>query len=1045
MRNKRAGEFESGQLALFANAPDPSRIDDRPLRARFIRSVEENFSIIAPAGVGKTQSIVERIVSIARHKNAGAWLPRLVVVTFTKRAADEMQQRAREEILRAQVSLEVLEQFNRAFFGTIHSFCVELLRDFGHHLGLPAKFELVEQDDELWLDFLHGSIDDGAPPHHQHERFYRHTRLQNVLRLGRTLSTAPDCSALPKFDELRFDELLAHPASGRCRESIAAAQALVHEWQRLSCEDERYLPLPRFSKNKGGEAFQRVWQKAFAPFREWLCGCALRVAGETAQKYRDFRVGRGLLTYDDQVTLAGGLLRHPIAARQIREREYRVILDEAQDTDREQFYVLLECTRPVDASGEWQTPALHPPVGGRFCIVGDPQQSIYSARGDLARYASIRELLRHAPAGDELAFTTTFRCDNAIIDFVNATFPRVFVEPEQVEFVPLEARANAGAGQIVRFEFDTPPDLDPKLVDRKRAIIEADAMATWLLENGLRKLRASSWSEVAILAPQKRWFSPLRIALRKAGLRTQVQSPRDIRGDSPAYAWLTALLIVAANPQNAFEIFGLLRELFGISDHDLAHFARGNGCVFQIDRETEATGAVADALNVLTRTRREILGQPLRDGVEQLISATNLRARLAAIPEEYFENSAPELDALVALASSAEADGQTLNKFAETLRKNFGHLRETRPAESDAIQLVTCHKAKGLQWDAVILPFFHRRQYPRPPKYPRLIHRGSELPAIVALEGDDISPETKQQIETRERQERERLLYVSLTRARRTVVIADDEELFCGNRNLHRHSLAAALKSFQFAEGREKKWISSPGPNHSPWRSLGRELAAEVAPDKADGRSAAEAQHLIAAVDRARALRNADQFPRRILPSSFVTGRSDEKWRLDREPEWREPAPGSAAIAYGKWWHEFMQSLPWRDPEAQAEHFGSAVQTSPDGARSAREWNLFHESNLAQQIAAAGSIIHAEMPLLWAKTRDECVEGVIDLAVLNPAAGEWLVIDWKTDDVETSAAGSLQAAYGGQISAYVEALGAVTQQNVRGGLYSTSTGMWLPV
>ena len=81
-------------------------------------------------------------------------MPELVVVTYTNRAADEMQQRTRQRILEAGLSLEIIEAFNRAFFGTIHSFCVKLLGAHGHHLGLPANLELVTDDEELWNQFV---------------------------------------------------------------------------------------------------------------------------------------------------------------------------------------------------------------------------------------------------------------------------------------------------------------------------------------------------------------------------------------------------------------------------------------------------------------------------------------------------------------------------------------------------------------------------------------------------------------------------------------------------------------------------------------------------------------------------------------------------------------------------------------------------------------------------------------------------------------------------------------------------------------------------
>ena len=77
------------------------------------------------------------------------------MVTFTNRAADEMQQRSA-----ATPAAENLDAgnsdgaFNRAFFGTIHAFCMKLLTDYGHYLGLPAPLELITDDDDLWQEFV---------------------------------------------------------------------------------------------------------------------------------------------------------------------------------------------------------------------------------------------------------------------------------------------------------------------------------------------------------------------------------------------------------------------------------------------------------------------------------------------------------------------------------------------------------------------------------------------------------------------------------------------------------------------------------------------------------------------------------------------------------------------------------------------------------------------------------------------------------------------------------------------------------------------------
>ena len=128
---------------------------DHSARRRFAEELDRNFSVVASAGSGKTQAITERIVQLAKSKNALEILPKLVVVTFTHRAADEMQQRTRQRILQEHRSPALQAAFNRAFFGTIHSFCMKLLTNYGHYLGLPSPLDLVAEDDEeLWEAFI---------------------------------------------------------------------------------------------------------------------------------------------------------------------------------------------------------------------------------------------------------------------------------------------------------------------------------------------------------------------------------------------------------------------------------------------------------------------------------------------------------------------------------------------------------------------------------------------------------------------------------------------------------------------------------------------------------------------------------------------------------------------------------------------------------------------------------------------------------------------------------------------------------------------------
>jgi ATP-dependent exoDNAse (exonuclease V) beta subunit len=95
-------------------------------------------------------------------------------------------------------------------------------------------------------------------------------------------------------------------------------------------------------------------------------------------------------------------------------------------------------------------------------------------------------------------------------------------------------------------------------------------------------------------------------------------------------------------------------------------------------------------------------------------------------------------------------------------------------------------------------------------------------------------------------------------------------------------------------------------------------------------------------------------------------------------------------------------------------------------------------------LTAPGTVAHAEMPFLWAISEGECLDGIIDLAILDPATGHWVILDWKTNRVTEDGLADLRAHYRSQLSAYWKAASEMLRAPVTVGLYSTATGQWLP-
>src|SRR5438309_1214736 len=756
---------------------------DESVRARFASELDRNFSVVASAGSGKTTAITQRVLSIARSPNAAEILPRLVVVTFTNRAADEMQQRTRQALLDENLRQEVQTAFNHAFFGTIHSFCMKLLTDFGHYLGLPAPLELVEGDDDLWQEFAQNQTRIGRSlGGGDRAMLLRFVQARDLMELARRAASAvlqvPGLSPCPSLD---FSEVYSQLDKGKGNDNISKSQAELREWERRFADDWEYLRWPACF-TAANARFTQLWHEKFAPLRKWICDAATCVAAEVQRDYLDFRLDHGLVSYGDQIALAEELLQHPVAAQRIREENFRVILDEAQDTEPLQFSVLLEATRPPEAKGLWLQDRHLCPRPVHFCMVGDFQQSIYWQRADLNYYRAVHEVLIAGKHGESLEFAVTFRLDQKQLDFVNETFREILNNKDgQVRFVELQPRPGILPGKVIRMPL-VAKELLPegkKLKDYQKARIEAQYLARWIRDTGLKKLSADSWREVAILCPRKAWLQTTAAALRRVGLPVAIQSENDVKGDSPAYAWLTALLTIMTDPLNAYEIVGVLREIFGASDHDLAVFSEGQKARFRIDEIVSATGRISSLLHMLAEIRQRAEGLALFDAVTLIIEQTQLRERLLLLPATEFGDLARELDALLAQTAEAEANGMILAEFGEHLRNDFATPRAVRfSADDNAIQLITSHKAKGSEWQAVIVPFLARDLRPPSPPYPHFVKPLATGELLIAFGKEDKSKDLKDAIELTRQQELERLLYVATTRARHTLVLVLDQEIF---------------------------------------------------------------------------------------------------------------------------------------------------------------------------------------------------------------------------------------------------------------------------
>ena len=596
-------------------------------------------------------------------------------------------------------------------------------------------------------------------------------------------------------------------------------------------------------------------------------------------------------------------------------------------------------------------------------------------------------------------------------------------------------REAAGPGQVARWLCPDEPQhaAGIKVKAEVRARHEASHIANRIRNLGFAGLGATSWSQVAILCPRRNWLLQIERELTALRVPVQFHSSDETQYERTGGTWLTALIWIAAHPEDSFEITGVLREIFGVSDHDLALFTEKNGERLRMSLPlAEAKGPVAEALQILRDAMHDAEVQPLHQLAEQLVEKTELRARLQSISDLDSNATQHDLDDLLATIFHRAAAGAMLNEIAQELRRNLLQASPVEEEVRDAVQLLTSHKAKGLEWETVIVPYVFRPIETRTPAYPRLV-QGEGGREMIFRDKADYATHAKTWVSERECQQLQRLLYVTCTRAKKTLLLVDDRTLFDGQ--IQRGGWSSAeLLGFQ------------GGVNRVTWEALPETLAPTTAViEKPEKLAPALSISSLSKKDVARAIKNAQAIPHRRTPHSLAihpSPESEPEERLEREED--QPGKDNPGILYGTWWHEFVQSLPWEKPrESWQPYFDEALARSPQKERSIREWKLFLDSSLARRLAEPGILIQREIPFLSLGDRDECLEGIIDLAILAPGAPAWQVIDWKTN--RGSSSEEIVAIYRAQIEAYARALKQILSAEIKGSLYLTSTGQWVDI
>jgi ATP-dependent helicase/nuclease subunit A len=449
------------------------------------------------------------------------------------------------------------------------------------------------------------------------------------------------------------------------------------------------------------------------------------------------------------VMASDGVLREPIA-RSLRH----VLVDEFQDTSITQFAFLEGVARAWNEFGDGQETL--------FCV-GDPMQSIYRFRQ--AEVELFSRAQREGIAGKSLipiTLSANFRSDAVIVNWVNAHLApaiaaRNAMTRARIDFAPgIAMRETDATANVSVSAFDT-------VVDEAAHIVKIVQTALTDTED-----------TVGILASTRGAIAPIIAALRVAGVDFDARETERLADAQ----WVTDLLSIAyalSEPDDALSWAALLRAPWcGLVLTDLTVVLAAAGATQSV---WEASANVAElALSADGRSRVQawraqlapcvaaVGVRPLAEVVEAAWARLDARACTPASSREDFE-------AVIEAIRVHEKGGRLLDRGAMQLA-----IARLEPGEamSARVQVLTIHKAKGLQFDTVILPALGKAG--RADDAPLLRWMRFPNGAMIVpqpMSKDDPLTSTYDWLKLLEAHEqnaeRARVLYVATTRAKRAL------------------------------------------------------------------------------------------------------------------------------------------------------------------------------------------------------------------------------------------------------------------------------------
>lgn len=712
---------------------------------------------------------------------------------------------------------DALTRMDEAAVYTIHSFCQRMLQDHAFESGVPFEIEFIESEEQLRARIVEDFW---------RQRFYRTPAAETEWILANWQGPAALASQLLIFlskpQAATVPEVTEHQLSEAREKTVALWERTREQWEQSGEEVMELLAndpcLSRNSRNGYGEkplqqAIEGMSRLAAAPAMPWLLPekIELFAASVMAEKlikkkiapehpfftffdtfyttHRAFtRAARVFILAEAQKFLRSELDRRKQEQAQmyfndlltrldkalagnrgvqlsqcIRDRFKVALVDEFQDTDPLQYRI-------------FHTLFGQEPAPGLF-MIGDPKQSIYSFRGaDIFAYIQAG---RDTPASSSFTMATNYRATTAMVKAVNRIFdrPGAFVFSGEIDFHPVHPGPGADEKPL-RIGGQVSPPLQVQLLEAAehaaagKQVIAKDraesGAAFWTACEIARLLRMGQSGEaligdtplvggdLAILVRTHREAEIMQRELRRFEIASVYYSQDSVFETEEALQ-LRQILSAVNNPADeALICTALATDLFGLDARALYDIRQDRLAWSALGEEIEEYRTLWSHAGITAMFQRLLAN---RQAVSRLVGMSGGERKLTNFLH---------LVELLQEASSRYRGSDLISWFRQQINrpeKNAANQQLRLESDENLVKIVTVHKAKGLEYPILFLPFlWSARQVSSDEIFSCHVRENGQYRLVVDLGSGD--KELYRQAEKERLAEDLRLLYVALTRAR---------------------------------------------------------------------------------------------------------------------------------------------------------------------------------------------------------------------------------------------------------------------------------------